>query len=164
MKKVWTAVAMAAFLFATLALAAQDPQAPQGGGPGMGMGHHGMGMGGPGKGGAMRMDPQQRADRMARMLNLSDDQKSKLVGILQDEQKQVSDLRGNTSLTPQDRRSKMQETLEGTNSQIRALLNSDQQQKYDQMMQRMRDRRERNRGGSQGQGQSQTQGQGQNPN
>ncbi len=147
MRKLCTVIcltAMAAFLVAGLAVQAQD-NASQGGG----RGHMRMG----GREG-MRMDPQQRADRMAKMLNLSDDQKSKVLDILNGEQKQISDLRSDTSLSQQDRRSKMREIREGTGSQIRALLNSDQQQKYDQMQQRMKERMEHNRGGSGAQGQN----------
>ncbi len=150
MRKLWTTIcltALAVFLFAGLALQAQDNT-----GQAAGRGHMRMG-----ERGGMRMDPQQRADRMAKALNLSDDQKSKVLDVLNGEQKQMSDLRADTSLSQQDRRSKMREIREGTGSQIRALLNSDQQKKYDQMQQRMQERMEHNRGGSGAQGQHSSQ-------
>lgn len=146
MRKLCTTIslaAMAAFLFAGLALQAQDST-------GQAAGHGHMRMG---ERGGMRMDPQQRVDRMAKALNLSDDQKSKVLDVLNGEQRQMSDLRADTSLSQQDRRSKMRAIREGSGSQIRALLNSDQQQKYDQMQQRMKERMEHNRGGSGAQGQ-----------
>lgn len=152
MRKFWTTIclaAMAAFLFAGIALQAQDNAGQDNSGQTAGRGHMRMG----GREG-MRMSPEQRADRMAKALNLSDDQKSKVLDILNGEQKQMSDLRADTSLSQQDRRSKMREMREGTASQIRALLNSDQQQKYDQMQQRMKERMEHNRRGSGAQGQN----------
>src|SRR5690348_11160019 len=151
MRKLWTTIclaAMAAFLFAGLALQAQDNTGQDNAAPAAGRGHR------MGERGGMRMNPEQRADRMAKALNLSDDQKSKVLDILNGEQKQISDLRADTSLSQQGRRSKMREMREGTASQIRALLNSDQQQKYDQMQQRMKERMEHNHPGSGAQGQN----------
>ncbi len=150
MRKLYTTACMTAaalVLFGGLGLQAQDNNTAQG----AGQGHMRMG-----QREGMRMDPQQRADRMAKALNLNEDQKSKVLDILNGEQKQVSDVRSDSSLSQEDRRSKMREIREGTGSQIRALLNSDQQQKYDQMQQRMKERMER-RGGGQGQNSGQSQ-------
>ena len=121
----------------------QGSQAGQGqagqGGPQAGMRH-----------GDMNVSPQERAERMSRMLNLNEEQKTKLTGILEQQQKQMQDIRNDSSLSEQDKRSKMQEAHQWTTAQIRGILNPEQLQKLDKMEERMKERREK---GGQGQAQ-----------
>lgn len=79
--------------------------------------------------------PQQHLDHLSRILNLTDDQKAKILPILQGESTQVQSLHQNTSLSPQDRHAKMRDLHEQSMTQIRGFLTSDQQAKLDSMKQ-----------------------------
>jgi protein CpxP len=81
------------------------------------------------------MGPTQRAERLAKQLNLTSAQQAKVQGILQQRQTSMQNLRQDSSLSPQDRRTKTMDIRSATNAQICALLTSDQQQKWDQMQQ-----------------------------
>ena len=138
------ALLLAAGLCATAGLAqdqnSQTGQNNQAGGPRPGM-----------RGGEMNITPQERVERMSRMLNLTDDQKTKLTGIFEQQQKQMQELRGNTSLSQEDKRAKMKENHEWTMAQVRGVLNAEQQQKLDKMEERMKERRDKGGPGAQGQ-------------
>ncbi len=105
--------------------------------------------GGPGRG--RQFDPAKRTQRMAKHLNLTSDQQAKVQDILTSEQSQIQKLRADSSLSRQDRRSKMMDIHKTSNDQIRALLNPDQQKTWDQMQQR-REQRMKERHGGQGAG------------
>lgn len=79
--------------------------------------------------------PQQHLDHLARILNLTADQKTGILPILQGESTQVQSLQQNASMSPQDRHTKMRTIHDNTMSQIRPLLTSDQQAKLDSMKQ-----------------------------
>lgn len=85
------------------------------------------------QGGYRGMGPTQRAERLAKQLNLTSDQQAKVQGILQQQQTSMQNLRQDSSLSQQDRRTKMMDIRSATNTQIRALLTTDQQQKWDQI-------------------------------
>lgn len=86
-----------------------------------------------GRRGGAAMDTQQRLDRLSKRLNLSDDQKAKIKPILDDEQKQMKALHDDTATTRQDKTAKMKDLHQNTLSQIRPLLNADQQKQFDDM-------------------------------
>jgi periplasmic protein CpxP/Spy len=79
------------------------------------------------------MDPAKRAAMLGKKLNLSSDQQAKVEDILKSEQSQMESLHSDSSVSQQDRRSKMMEIRKSSNDQIRALLNPDQQKKFDAM-------------------------------
>ena len=79
------------------------------------------------------MDPTTRTQELAKRLNLTSDQQTKVQGILQTQQTSMQNLRQDSSLSQQDRRAKMVDIRNTTDTQIRALLNEDQQQKWDKM-------------------------------
>ena len=85
---------------------------------------------GPGRG---HMDPQKRTEMLAKHLKLNADQQAKVLDILKSQQSQMEGLRSDTSLSQQDRRSKMMDIHKASDDQIRALLTSDQQKKFDEM-------------------------------
>jgi len=85
------------------------------------------------QGGNRGMGPTQRAERLTKQLNLTSDQQSKVQRILQQQQTSMQNLRQDSSVSPQDRRTKMMDIRSATNTQIRALLTADQQQKWDQI-------------------------------
>jgi periplasmic protein CpxP/Spy len=105
-------------------------------------------------GGRGEFDPAKRAEMLGKKLKLSSDQQTKVEGILKDEQSQMESLRSNSSTSQEDRRSKMMEIHKSSSSQIRALLDSDQQKKWDEM-QNSREQWGHHRGGPGGQPDSQ---------
>jgi periplasmic protein CpxP/Spy len=134
MKKLNLFFAIAAMLvFSALAFAgapqdaqsSQQPSTQSGTGQGHGAGE--------GRGRGM-MSPEAMLDHMSKELNLTDDQKTKIKPILEEQSKQMQDARQSTS--DQDPRAKMKQIHENTMSQIRPILTSDQQKKFDEMMSR----------------------------
>ena len=91
---------------------------------------------GPGGKGHARFDPSKRAEMMAKHLNLNADQQAKVTDILKSEQTQMESVHSDASLSQQDRRAKMMDIHKTSNDQIRALLNPDQQKKWDDMQSR----------------------------
>ena len=81
-------------------------------------------------------DPAKQAQHLTKELNLNSDQQSKVKGILEDQQKQMQALHADKSLSSTDKRAKVMDLHKNTSSQIRALLNDDQQKKFDQLQQK----------------------------
>ena len=79
----------------------------------------------------------QRLQRMTQQLSLSDDQQQKIKPILENESTQMQALRGDSSLSQEDRMAKMKQIREGITSQINPILNADQQKEYAEMMSHM---------------------------
>jgi protein CpxP len=97
---------------------APQQSAPEGAPPEHGRGH---------------MDPAMRTKRLTKELNLTSDQQTKVLDILKSAQSKMQDLRSDSSVPQEDRRSKMMEIHKASDDQIRALLDSNQQQKFDAM-------------------------------
>jgi Spy/CpxP family protein refolding chaperone len=79
---------------------------------------------------------QQRGDRMQRMakeLNLTAAQKARLQPILENSRQQMKALRSNTSLSPEQKRTRMRAIHEATQTKIRSILTTDQRRKLDEM-------------------------------
>jgi len=72
---------------------------------------------------------EQRLKRLSRKLSLTADQKEKVRPILQDEEKQLTDLDKDTSLTPQQKHRKTREIRMASRSQIDGLLTDEQKAK-----------------------------------
>lgn len=102
-------------------------------------------MGGPPNRGGGHFDPTTRAEMLARHLNLTPDQKTKVVDILKTAQTQIESLHSDTSTPPQERHSKMMEIHKASDDQIRAILDPTQQKKWD-MMQNRRQQQMQGRG------------------
>jgi len=81
-------------------------------------------------------DPTKRTEMLTKQLKLNSDQQTKVLDILKSEQSQMGSLHSDTSTSPDDRRSKMMEIHKFSNDQIRALLDSNQQKKWDEMQSR----------------------------
>jgi periplasmic protein CpxP/Spy len=81
-------------------------------------------------------DPQQRTEMLTKKLNLTSDQQAKVLDTFKSEQSQMESLRSDTSLSREDRHSKMMEIHKTSDEQIRALLDPDQQKKWDAMQSR----------------------------
>ena len=80
-----------------------------------------------------RFDPAKRTEMLTKQLNLTSDQQTKVLDILKSEQSQMESLRSDTSLSQEDRRSKMMDIHKTSSDQIRGLLDSNQQKKWDEM-------------------------------
>lgn len=86
------------------------------------------------------MDPAKHAAMLAKRLNLNSDQQSKVEDILKSQQSQMEGLRSDTSLSKEDRHSKMMEIHKTSTDQIRGLLDPDQQKKWDEMQSKQEQR------------------------
>ena len=70
---------------------------------------------------------------LTKKLSLTDDQQAKLKPILEDQRKQMETIHSDSSLSRQDRFSKMQDLRKNSDDQIRSVLNADQQKNFDKM-------------------------------
>ena len=86
------------------------------------------------------MDPNRQLKMLTRQLKLTSEQQSQIQPILTDRQAQMTKLHDDSSLSPEDRRSKMRSIREDSETKIKAVLNDDQKKSYDQMQARMRER------------------------
>ena len=118
-------------LAVAVALGASTAYAQMGQGQGYGQGGYGEGHG-HGQG----MSSDQRLQMLTQQLNLTSDQQQQIKPILDNESQQMQALHSDSSLSQQDRMSKMQAIRENTNSQIKPILTPDQQTKWQQMMER----------------------------
>ncbi|HSZ61326.1 MAG TPA: hypothetical protein VK828_05995 [Terriglobales bacterium] len=114
-------ILLAASIISIAAFAQDAPPNNQPAAQENGGGHHGP------------MDPAQRTQELTKKLNLTADQQTKVQQILQSESSQMESLRSDSSLSQQDRHSKMMDIHQTTNTQIRALLDSNQQKQWDEM-------------------------------
>ncbi len=112
------------------------------------------GSGQSGRGPGQGMTADQRLDRMSKQLNLSEAQQQQIKPILENESTQMQAVRDDTSLSQQDRWTKMTQIRQEFAAQIKPILNADQQKQFEEMMSRQG--RGRGPGGS---GQAPPQGQ-----
>ena len=131
----------------------QPPQGRQQGGEQGGSGQWGHGGR---EGGERHMDPSKRAQMLSQRLDLTNDQQSKVKEIFTAQQKKMQSLMQDESGSREDKRAKFEQLRSETDSQIRAVLTGDQQQKFDTML---KDREQHMRGGREG-GQRRNSGQG----
>ena len=126
------------FLHSALALAVVfggvSAYAQMGQGGGYGQGGYGQGGYGGGQGHGQPMSSDQRLQMLTQQLDLTGDQQQQIKPILENESQQMQSLRSDSSVSQQDRMSKMQAIRQNTSSQIMPILNSDQQTKYKEML------------------------------
>jgi protein CpxP len=139
-RRSWVAAAvLAAMLSLGVAAFAQDDQnAPppppsdqQSGQPSgqpseQGMGRH---MGGR----PMMPSVDDQIKHLTKKLNLSSDQQAKLKPILEDQRKQMDTIHNDSSLSREDRFSKMQALRQSSDTEIKGVLNEDQQKNFEKM-------------------------------
>ena len=77
----------------------------------------------------------QHLQMLSEKLNLTDDQKATLKPILQDQLQQMKAVREGSSLSQEQKRTKMKSIHEALHDQINAILTPDQQAKFKQMRQ-----------------------------
>jgi protein CpxP len=78
-------------------------------------------------------DPAQRMAELTKKLNLTSDQQTKVQDALTSEHSQMESLHQDASLSRDDRRAKMMDIRKSTDAQIRGVLDSTQQKKWDDM-------------------------------
>jgi Spy/CpxP family protein refolding chaperone len=87
-------------------------------------------------------DPVEgRLEAMTKNLNLTKQQQDSIKPILQDQMKQIQALRTDKSITPEQRRTKMQEIGKETNAKIEAQLTPEQKEKFTKSQEAMKARR-----------------------
>jgi protein CpxP len=99
--------------------------------------------------GRRAMDPSARLERLSKELKLTDEQKTQLKPILEDQQKQFQALRDDTTMTREERMSKLQEIRKSTQERMNSVLTPDQQAKLQKMNENRRRRWDRRGGGGQ---------------
>ena len=77
---------------------------------------------------------------MTKRYNLSADQQTQIKPILADSQQQMMALRGDSSMSREDKMAKMKSIREDSNTKISAILNDSQKQKFAEDQQRMQQR------------------------
>jgi len=93
-------------------------------------------------------DPARRTAELTKHLNLTSDQQPKVLAALQSESSQMESVHQDTSLSQEDRHAKMMEIHKSTDAQIRGLLDSTQQKKWDEMQARRQERMQNRREGT----------------
>jgi periplasmic protein CpxP/Spy len=106
------------------------------------------GNGGGGRMGRMQMSPDDRLAQMTKRYNLSADQQTQIKPILADSQQQMMALRGDSSMSREDKMTKMMSIREASNSKISAILNDSQKQKFAEDQQKMQERMQQRGGGA----------------
>ena len=107
----------------------------------------------PGDGHRGMMDPAQQLAGMTKRYNLSVDQQNQVKPILMDQQQRMQLLRLDSSLSPGEKKAKMQSIRSDSNSKIEAILNDDQKKQFEQDHQSMQERtQQRPQGGGPGDG------------
>ena len=109
-----------------VALGASAQEAGPPPGEHMGRGHH--------------MSPDEELQRLDKSLKLTDDQKASIKPILEDRQKKMESLHSDTSLSREDRMTKMRSIMDESNGKIRDVLNDDQKKQFDDMQKHSHDR------------------------
>jgi protein CpxP len=94
----------------------------------------------PGGGHRGMMDPAQQLEGMTKRYNLSADQQTQIKPILAQQQQQMQALRGDSSLSREDRMTKMQSIHADTKTRIEAVLNDDQKKQFEADQQKMQER------------------------
>ena len=92
---------------------------------------------------ARREKMEKGGDRLADALGLSDDQRAKFKVINEQERAELKTLRGDTTLSDEDRRAKAGEVRQKFKDQRDALLTPEQKAKADKMHARMEKRRDK---------------------
>ena len=94
----------------------------------------------PSAGASTNTPPRAARGRMdiAKMLDLTDDQKAKVQPILDAQRAKMNDVRQDTSLSPDDMRAKMKEIRDDTTAQLKPILTPEQLDKWQKMQARMR--------------------------
>jgi Spy/CpxP family protein refolding chaperone len=101
--------------------------------------------GGPGRNRAKAMSPEERMKKLSAELNLTDEQKEKVRPVIEDEMKQLKDIRQDSSLSRDQKIAKAREVHADAMGKIRPILTDDQQKKLDEMVEQAKERLQQGR-------------------
>jgi Spy/CpxP family protein refolding chaperone len=90
-----------------------------------------------------RMTPEDQLARMNKQLQLTDEQQAKIKPILEEQHKQMMDLRQDTSMSREDRIAKFREVRQQSLEKIKPILTPEQQKKWQEIQEQRRTRRGR---------------------
>jgi periplasmic protein CpxP/Spy len=121
------------------AFAQQDSPAPDASAQQPGSGH---------MGGRQQMTPDEQVARMTKRYNLSADQQTQIKPIVADAQQQMMALRQDSSMSREDKMTKMMSIREASNTKISAILNDSQKQQFAEDQQKMQQRMQQRGGGA----------------
>lgn len=117
---------------------------------------------GAGRQGGRGQGVEQQMTRLTEQLKLTDAQKPRVKAVLDEQDKKIQELRGNTGMAPEDRRAKLQTIREDSSKKLKEILTAEQFTKYEELQRQQRGRRagtvtpggpggtNRNRGGNAG--------------
>jgi protein CpxP len=91
--------------------------------------------------------PDEQVARMTKRYNLSADQQAQIKPIVADQQQKMMALRGDSSMSREDKMAKMKSIHEDSNTKIQAILNDTQKQQFAQDQQKMQERMMQRGGG-----------------
>jgi Spy/CpxP family protein refolding chaperone len=97
-------------------------------------------MGGHGGGHRQMPSVDEQLKHMTKKLDLTADQQPKIKAILDDQHAKMEALHNDSSMSREDKFPKMREIHENSATQIKAVLNEDQQKKFDKMQEEQHDR------------------------
>ena len=89
---------------------------------------------------APKFTPEQRAERMAKVLGLTDAQKNAVVGIITTRRAEIKAVILDKGLARAQKRARIVEIFRSTHANIRALLTPEQQAKFDALTQKIKER------------------------
>ena len=92
-------------------------------------------------------DPQHQAKRLARKLQLTPEQETRIASILQQREQQIGQLRGASSADQQAQRGQLRAIRQDSEQQLRAVLSASQLQQYEQLRQHAKERHLQRSGG-----------------
>jgi Spy/CpxP family protein refolding chaperone len=84
--------------------------------------------------------PESRLEEMSKQLNLTDDQKTKLKPILQDEAQQLQAVHNDASLSQDQKKAKAKEIHAAFKPQVNNVLTPDQQKQWKEMKKKAKER------------------------
>ena len=103
---------------------------------------------GPGRMGRQPQTPDEQVARMTKRYNLSADQQAQIKPILANQQQQMMALRGDSSMSRDDKMAKMMSIRQDSTTKIQAILNDTQKQQFAQDQQKMQERMQQRGGGA----------------
>jgi periplasmic protein CpxP/Spy len=102
--------------------------------------------------GGRGMTVEDQLNRFTEQLKLTDEQKPKVKAVLEEQDKKRQELRGDTALSQEDRRTKMRAMREDLNKQMKGILTADQYKQFEALEAQRGQGRRGGQGGNQGNG------------
>jgi len=89
-----------------------------------------------------RPDRGEIMEKVAQALDLTDEQKADIKSIVEQRRAKMAALRENKSIPPEQKMAQAKEILQASMQQIKGILTPEQQQKLEQIIERVKERRE----------------------